>query len=381
MDAPDSPTADSELARYCYGLKSTFIPALLGWYADSARCLPWRQDPTPYHTWVSEVMLQQTQVSTVIPYYLRFLDRYPDVFALATAELPDVLALWQGLGYYSRARSLHAAARQIVEHHNGVLPAQHASLLALPGIGEYTAGAILSIAFHQDCVALDGNVKRVLARLLDYGRDIAAPSGKEELAACANVLLPRGQAGAFNQAMMDLGATLCSPRHPRCASCPLASQCLSLARDTVTMRPVRKGRPRSPLHEMVGGFVHRGDLWLAVHRPPRGLLGGLWEVPGFELRKGPGDDPFSALQRGLDQSLHLRVHLSGPPSRISHAYTHMKIALTAYSCLPDTDATLQPGAPWDDLRWLNDEQMPAFGITGLSLKVLKAMHATQLSLL
>src|SRR6185369_3543428 len=202
-----------------------FSRKLLAWYGRHKRALPWRDVGDPYRTWISEIMLQQTQVDTVIPYYQRWLERFPTVQALAESPLNDVLALWEGLGYYSRARNLHRAAQQVAAERGGALPQTVDELLALPGIGRYTAGAIASIAFGVDAPVLDGNVKRVLARVFDIQTDVKSPAGARELWALAASLVPSGRAGDYNQALMDLGATLCTPRAPACDICPVRELC------------------------------------------------------------------------------------------------------------------------------------------------------------
>lgn len=348
----------------------------MDWYATHGRRLPWRLEPSPYHTWVSEIMLQQTQVATVIPYYQRFLTRFPDIGTLAAADLGELLALWQGLGYYSRARNLHAAARQIVRLHGGQLPDERAALLALPGIGDYTAGAILSIAYNLDYVAVDGNVKRILARVLDYDRAIASGANAAELASCARALLPPGQASTFNQAMMDLGASICTPRQPLCDTCPVARYCLAQERGVQEQRPVRAPRATVPVREMVGAIVERKDgSWLALRRNPRGLLGGLWEIPLYERRT---DDILSSDERliaALAETLHLEITTPGAAWLVTHAYTHFRVRLTLFSCMAQNAPVLSSQDTWDALQWLNKANMPSHGLTGLTVKALRSVHA------
>jgi len=211
--------------------------ALLTWYAIARRDLPWRHTRDPYRIWVSEVMLQQTQVPTAVAYYERFLDAFPTLEALAEAEPDAVLAVWQGLGYYARARNLHAAAQQVVDRHGGHVPSNMAELRALPGVGPYIAAAVLSIAFGEDVAAVDTNTARVLCRLIDYAGDLGRAEGQRLVSACADDLLARGRAGDHNAAMMELGATICQARAPGCPSCPLEAWCLARARGTADQRP------------------------------------------------------------------------------------------------------------------------------------------------
>lgn len=354
----------------------------MDWYATHGRRLPWRLEPSPYHTWVSEIMLQQTQVATVIPYYQRFLARFPDIDTLAAADLGELLALWQGLGYYSRARNLHAAARAIVRLHDGQLPGDRAALLALPGIGDYTAGAILSIAYNLDYVAVDGNVKRILARVLDYDREIDSSANAAELTNCARALLPSGQASIFNQAMMDLGATICTPRQPLCDTCPVARYCLAWERGVQEQRPVRAPRATVPVREMVGAIVERDDgSWLALRRNPHGLLGGLWEIPVYERHTGDTLRPDARLIADLAQTLHLEITTPGAAWLVTHAYTHFRVRLMLYRCIAQNVPVLVSNDTWNALQWLNDANMPAHGLTGLTLKALRAVQAQRDALL
>jgi A/G-specific adenine glycosylase len=355
---------------------------LLEWFFVHGRRLPWRQAPSAYGTWISEIMLQQTQVATVIPYYERFMARFPDIRSLAQAELADVLALWQGLGYYARARHMHQAARDIVRLYDGEIPRTRQALVSLPGIGAYTAGAILSIAYNQDYVAVDGNVKRILARILDHAGNIAASSTVQALEACAQALLPSGQAGAFNQALMDLGATICVPRNPLCDRCPVARFCLARQRGVQELRPVRTRRAPVPLRRMVGAYVERDDgHWLVVRRRPTGLLGGLWELPAFAV-ESPQDAPLDqTLREALQRDLALAVEVYGPPTEVTHTYSHFRVQQAIYRCRPRSEAVLQTQDTWDAFHWLDSAQAPAYGLTGVTVKALRSLRETQLPLL
>lgn len=275
-------------------MPSPIAAALLAWIdAGQLRDLPWRVEPRdPYAVWVSEIMLQQTQVATVIPYLKRWLARFPTVEALAAAEQADVLKAWEGLGYYSRARNLHKAAQQIVAQHGGRLPADRHALLALPGIGRYTAGAILSIAFGQRAAVLDGNVKRVLARVWDVEGEIGQSATETYLWHLAEDLVAAvepQQAGPLNEALMDLGATVCLPQRPRCLLCPLYAPCLARQRGTQEERPVRSARKPLPHFDVTAAVLRRPgqpEQFLIAQRPPEGMLGGLWEFPGGKQHAG-----------------------------------------------------------------------------------------------
>ena len=259
---------------------------LLDWYRANKRAMPWRETRDPYAIWISEAMLQQTRVETVIPYWQRFLTLFPDVHALATAELDDVLGAWAGLGYYARARNLQATARLIDEHHGGRLPDDAETLQTLPGIGRYTAGAVASIAFDRPEPVLDGNVKRVLTRLLGIREDIGRPAVIERLWQEAGVLVHGPHPGDLNQALMELGATICTVRTPRCANCPVSRFCDARAQGDAESLPIKTRKKPARKVEAVAALVIRRGKALAVRRPTRGLLGGLWDLPGGDLAPG-----------------------------------------------------------------------------------------------
>src|SRR6516225_672234 len=263
---------------------------LLAWYDRHRRALPWRAAPgirpDPYRVWLSEIMLQQTTVATVGPYFDRFVARWPDISALAAAPLDDVLRLWQGLGYYARARHLHTCARAVAEQHGGTFPDDPAALQALPGVGAYTAAAIAAIAFDQRVAAVDGNVERVVARL--YGVAAPLPAAKPRLAALAAALVPSRRAGDFAQAMMDLGATLCTPRRPRCVLCPWRPSCAAGSSGRAEAFPVRAERPERPQRFGVAFWLTRADGGVLLRRrPDHGLLGGMIEIPSTRWRAEP----------------------------------------------------------------------------------------------
>lgn len=327
----------------------SFRRALLDFFDARARPLPWRATRDPYAIWVSEVMAQQTRVETVVPYYERWLERYPTVEALAQASIGDVLKSWEGLGYYSRARNLHRAAAVIAEGHDGVLPRSAAELKALPGIGDYTAGAIASIAFREPVPAVDGNVRRVYARLADRGTPRAA-----EIRAWAGQVVDPDRPGDFNQALMELGATVCTPRSPDCRVCPVAAWCGALAAGTVADRPAPRKRPAQRREvRAVGVFVRAAPpdagavpQALLRRRPPTGLLAGLWEFPSLPLAPG------TALQAAA-RTLALQLGLTPAAARgealdpVPHDFTHLRVLYRPWL------APVGPGAPaHSELRWV-----------------------------
>jgi A/G-specific adenine glycosylase len=293
--------------------------ALLGHYDATRRRLPWRGQSDPYRTLVSEIMLQQTRVETVIPYYKRWLERFPTVRALAEASLDDVLLAWQGLGYYRRARLLHRAACLILEKSNGELPGAYRELRDLPGVGEYTAGAVASIAFGEAVPAVDGNVRRILARLFDEPEPTPAWSRS-----VAQALVDRIRPGDFNQALMDLGATVCSPRRPDCDACPLEGLCEAKARGTVEERP-RRAPSRSVRRRSLACAVVVDSRCRALvrRRPEEGLLGGMWAFPDRAIEDG--DDPVAVARRAAtDAGIELASSVPRPLEALTHRFTHLE---------------------------------------------------------
>jgi A/G-specific adenine glycosylase len=364
MQDNDSLTSAAEQS-YFY---QTITLKLLDWYRAAKRELPWRHTRDPYRIWVSEIMLQQTQVTTVIPYYERFLTRFPTIEALAQAELDEVLVVWQGLGYYTRARHLHAAARVVCQQYGGALPTDMGLLRALPGVGEYTAGAVASIAFGQDQPAIDANVTRVLCRLFDVDQPLSKAVTRRLLRQHAQRLLPAGQAGLFNQALMELGAILCAPR-PCCEECPVEALCRAHALGIERARPVAPPRALAPARAFVVAWIeHRGGV-LVVRRKPQGLLGGLWELPGGLVSD---EDCATALAGQLRASLGVDVEIGVELLIVQHAYTHMRLTAHVYACTLRDTPTLQEG-PWDALRWLHPDEQHALGLTGLTTKILKRL--------
>jgi len=298
---------------------------LLAWYDRERRDLPWRVAPggvaDPYEVWLSEIMLQQTRVETVTRYYRRFLSSFPDLEALAAAKLDDVLKLWAGLGYYSRARNLHACAREVVRRHGGRLPDDEAALRALPGIGAYTAAAIAAIAFGRKAAPVDGNIERVVARL--FAVTTPMPAAKSELRRLAASLVPEERAGDFAQAMMDLGATICTPKRPSCLFCPWREVCAAFNHGKPEQFPRRAAKANGRLRRGAAFVVLRADGAVLVRRrPSNGLLGGMTEVPTSEWR---ADDPDETLADAPLAAEWRRV-----PGRVRHVFTHFPLELTVY---------------------------------------------------
>ncbi len=335
---------------------SDLAARLLEWYRQNRRALPWRGTSDPYAVWVSEVMLQQTRVETVIPYYQRWMEQFPTLQHLAQAEEQQVLKAWEGLGYYSRARSLHRAARLVVEKHQGRIPASPAELIRLPGVGRYTAAAIASMAFGQDEPALDGNLRRVTARLFNISLPARSPEGEAQILAHLRAHLPPGQAGDFNQALMDLGAMICTPRKPACERCPLAEFCLAKMLGIAEERPVLARRAATPLLTVTAAIIHREDRVLLTRRPANGLLGGLWEFPGGKQEEG--ETLPECLRREIREELGVEIEVGEPFGIYRHAYTHFKVQLHAFFC------TLIRGEPQphqaDGLVWASRSELSRF---------------------
>ena len=303
---------------------------LLAWYQANQRDLPWRRANNPYHIWVSEVMLQQTQVNTVLEYYRRFINAFPGLKRLAQADVQSVLKLWEGLGYYARARNLHRAAQCVVKQHAGKIPNTWEAFYSLPGVGDYIAAAVLSIAFEQPYAVVDGNVKRVLARLYKISAPVNQPQSYRRFKATANKLLDVKRPGTFNQAMMELGALICKPRHPACDACPLNSVCRAYQTQQVALFPKRKKRAATPQYHISVGVVFKKDRVLITRRKPEGLLGGLWEFPGGKIRDG--ESASAGCLREIKEEVNLQVKIVRHLTQVKHAYTHFKIVMEVFCC-------------------------------------------------
>ncbi len=342
--------------------KGEFARRVAAWQAEHGRHdLPWQRDPDPYRVWLSEVMLQQTQVATVIPYYERFVARLPDVGALAAASEDEVLALWSGLGYYSRARNLHRCAKLVVERHGGRFPSDPAGLAALPGIGRSTAAAIAVFAFGGRAAILDGNVRRVLARVFGVEGDPASVATQRRLWEIAERELPGRDLPGYTQGLMDLGATVCTRARPACARCPVSGLCEALATDRIDELPGRRRRRASPLREAVL-LVVRGEAGLfLVKRPADGIWGGLWSVPEVSLAR-PGDEEATAPAMVLDAAAGLagELGLASAPRRVlpafEHVFTHFR--LRAHPVLVDArGAPSRIAAEPASGRWWREDEI------------------------
>lgn len=308
--------------------------ALLNWFARFQRDLPWRRSRDPYRIWVSEVMLQQTRVETVIPYYERWFAQFPRLQDLAAAPQDQVLKAWEGLGYYSRVRNLQKAAQVVVERFGGEVPDDEEAVRSLPGVGPYTAGAILSIAFNRSVPAVDGNVMRVLSRLCRIGDDIMKPKTRAGMERLIRTLIPEGQASAFNQALMELGAMVCTPTSPKCLACPVAEFCQGFQAAEQTAYPVKtKAKPPKEI-DLVAVVIEQNGRFLVQRRPAEGLLGGLWVFPMVELAKGESHP--QVVHRGIQEQYGLPVLIDAHLTDVRHVFSHLVWNLKAYLVTPDT---------------------------------------------
>ncbi len=341
--------------------------ALLDWFSHHARELPWRVEPRdPYAVWVSEIMLQQTRVATVIPYFERFMTRFPTVESLARAPVDDVLAAWSGLGYYRRARAMHAAARQIVEGGQAALPSDYEALLRLSGIGHYTAAAIASIAFGQPVAVVDGNVVRVLARLSDDGEPMDTTSARKRIQSLADRLVDPDRPGLFNEAMMELGAVVCTPRSPSCGDCPWRKRCRGLRAGRAEQLPVMQGREASPRVFLEAFVIVQHDQVLLCRRRAQGLFGGLWEPPMAEA----GD----ASSRAIEEVVGCKGRRV--KGKVVHVLTHrvLEVRVTRWLVNPRGVPSDVPFADvYDQVRWVGDDERHQLGMSSLAGKVL--VHA------
>jgi A/G-specific adenine glycosylase len=307
---------------------SRLAARLLNWYKKNKRVMPWRDHPNPYAVWVSEIMLQQTRVETVIPYFEKWMKLFPSINALAAADERTVLNAWEGLGYYSRARNLHKAAKIAAERFGGELPRNLEDLRSLPGIGRYTVGAIASMAFKMDEPTLDGNLRRVFSRVYDVSEFADSPAGEKILWELAAENLPRGKAGDYNQALMDLGATICLPKNPRCLLCPLMEICKARENGTQDLRPVLKPKKLVPQYVNAAAVIVERGRALLSQRPATGLLGGMWEFPNARVE----EDPASELAKVINAAYRLKVKRKEALGIVQHAYTHFKVTVHAFRC-------------------------------------------------
>ncbi|MEX0594179.1 MAG: A/G-specific adenine glycosylase [Balneolaceae bacterium] len=329
---------------------------LISWFDHHQRDLPWRRTDDPWAIWVSEVMLQQTRVDTVIPYYQRFLNQFPTLSSLANASRQELLQHWEGLGYYSRGRNLQDATLQVMQQFDGVIPKTHDELLELKGIGPYTAAAVSSIAFGEPRAVVDGNVIRVMTRFFGIEEDIRRSTTRNRIQKIVQSMIPSDRPGDFNQAVMELGATICTPHNPACNHCPLASECTAY-RTTATDRiPWKSPAKRVPHHQIgVGILLNDQNETLIALRPEDVMLGGLWEFPGGKQKKGESIE--QTVHRELSEELGIEIDSLKPFHTLDHAYSHFKITLHAWTCKLSPTSPEPIARTSQEIRWVPMNQL------------------------
>lgn len=334
-----------------------FAVPLIEWYQHQKRDLPWRKTNDPYKIWVSEIMLQQTRVDTVIPYYHRFLEAFPTIFDLAGAEQQQVLKLWEGLGYYSRGRNLHHAAKQVVDEFNGEVPSTYKEITSLKGVGPYTASAILSIAYQKKYAVVDGNVIRVVARYNGITSDIRKTATKKTVQKFMDEVVPESNPGDFNQSVMELGATVCTPANPNCSSCPLQKDCTAWNSAQTRTIPYKSPAKKVPHHQIaVGIIVNEKDEVLIALRPQDTMLGGLWEFPGGKQEKSETLE--KTLIRELKEELNVEAAVFDKYKELKHAYSHFKITMHAFWCKITAGEPIARSS--DRLEWVHLNRIEDF---------------------
>jgi len=356
--------------------KAHFREDLLDWYDDHKRQMPWRETDDPYAIWVSEIMLQQTRVDTVRAYYRRFLEAFPTVEDLAAADRDEVLKLWEGLGYYSRARYLHEAAAQVVEEHNGQVPETMDAIRDLKGIGPYTAAAVLSIAYQKPHAVLDGNVARLLTRIYAVDADSTSSTTKRHLRRLANELLNRERPADFNQAMMELGSTVCTPTSPDCDACPVSTVCRAHAEGDEERYPVTPESKPVPHHDIAVALIFDDDGRLLIQRrPDEGQLAGLWEFPGGKYEEDVDDSMEAACRREIQEELGVDIAIEEPFYTLKHAYTHFKITLHAFRCrIVDGAPTAREDQP---MTWVTLDELEEYAFPRANGKLIEELHRRQ----
>jgi A/G-specific adenine glycosylase len=349
-----------------------FPQNILAWFSANARGLPWRNTYTPYHIWISEIMLQQTQMDRVVDYFNRWMSRFPDIKSITRADEEEILKLWEGLGYYARAKNIIRSATILVKEYNGKLPADHDLLLTLPGIGKYTAGAIMSIAFNKEYPLVDANIERLFARLFNLDKPVKDKETHAFIWDKARELIPQGKARLFNQALMELGALVCISKNPRCKICPISSDCKSFSLNIVLERPVLQAPPKTIFIEMATGILMHNGRILIQKRKSTGVWANLWEFPGGRLE--PGETPEMALVREYQEETELSVGNLKKITSVQHSYTIYRVTLHCYFCSV-LDGKVEPvlhGA--QEYRWVKAEDLSHYAFPAGHRKLIDHLY-------
>jgi A/G-specific adenine glycosylase len=364
--------------------RAKIVQPLLQWFRYTNRDLPWRRTYNPYHVWISEIMLQQTQMDRGVAYFLRWIKRFPDVQAVAVAEEQEILKYWEGLGYYARARNLHKAAKMIISGFRGEVPCEYVQLLTLPGIGPYIAAAIASVAGNYDIPVIDANVTRVYARLFNIDTPVKERQAQRYVHKIAEHLLPKGQARAYNQALMDFGGLVCTPKNPHCNECPITESCQALHMGTAQIRPV-VGKKRSIItqYKVAGLIEWKGKIFIQQRRAGD-VWGGLWEFPGGQITEGSVDWEGRAcaeVTEKISTDIGLPVELVKPITKITHQYTHHKIILHCFLCTLGGDRVEPVLHSAANFRWVFPEDLKQFAFPAGPRKLLEYIRTNQPDLL
>jgi len=345
----------------------TIAQNLLNWFETNRRNLPWRNTKDPYAIWVSEVMLQQTQVNTVIPYYKRFLKEFPSVSILSKSTQDQVLKCWEGLGYYSRAINIHKASKIVDDQYSGLVPSDPIVFRQLPGVGDYINAAVQSIAFGHRMAVVDGNVRRVLSRLYEMPETINESKYAKIFAKKAQALLSNKSPGDYNQAVMELGALICTPRNQQCNICPLSKNCQAFIHNTITKYPRRKKSPVIPTEHWLAAVIQKDNKFLLTQRKTGGFLGGLWEFPGGKI--DTNENHQNACLRLIKEQLQIDIHVNNHVCQIKHTYTHFKQIMDAFLCHYRSGTIVLKGHT--DFKWIDWSEINQFALPKSNLKFIK----------
>lgn len=351
---------------------TSFQETLLSWFHKNHRDLPWRKTYDPYHIWISEIMLQQTQMERAISYFERWIEKLPDIKSVANSSEEKILKLWEGLGYYSRARNIFKTAKILVQEHNGTLPAAHKSLLNLPGIGKYTAGAIMSLAFNQEYPIVDANIKRVFARFFNIDTPVKTKENINFIWDKEKKLIPKRKARFFNQALMELGALICLPKNPKCRSCPVSKKCMAHRLDVVDERPI-PGKAKNFVYiDMVTGILtHKGKIFIQK-RNKNDVWAGLWEFPGGKLKVN--ETPQQALQREYFEETEFKITDLKKITIVKHGYTKYRVTLHCFYCSLKNGQSKPTLHAAQEYRWVTHKELINYAFPAGHRKLIDLIH-------